>query len=202
MQKVLVANRGEVAVRILRACRELGLEAVAVHSSADEHAPHVRNADEAVWIGKPAARDSYLNVDAIIEAARRTGADAVHPGYGFLAENARFARLCEAAGLVWVGPSPEAIDRTGDKAVAREFAREAGVRVVPGTTGTVGLEEGVAVAEKIGFPTMLKAVAGGGGTGIRIARDAAELRDQFTTAAREARAAFGDAGLYIEKLIT
>jgi acetyl-CoA carboxylase, biotin carboxylase subunit len=201
MEKVLIANRGEVALRIVRACRELDLGSVAVYSSADETALHVRKADEAVCIGKPAARHSYLNVDALIDAARQTGADAVHPGYGFLAENAGFARLCEAAGLVWVGPAAEAIDKLGDKAVARELARAAGVPVVPGTAGTVGPEEAISVAEAIGYPVMVKAAGGGGGKGIRIASDADELREGVTAAAREAQAAFGNPTLYVEKLI-
>src|SRR5215211_1204330 len=201
LRKVLIVNRGEVAVRIARACRELGLGTVAVYSSADDSAHHARYADDAVWIGKPSARDSYLNPAAIIDAAQQTSADAVHPGYGFLADNADFAEMCEAAGLAWVGPSPEAIARAGDKAVARELAREAGILIVPGTIGTVRVDEGLAVAEEIGFPTMVKAAAGGGGTGIRVARNAHELREEFTAAAREARAAFGNAGLYVEKLI-
>ena len=157
MEKVLIANRGEVALRIVRACRELDLASVAVYSSADETALHVRKADEAVCIGKPAARHSYLNVDALIDAARQTGADAVHPGYGFLAENAGFARLCQAAGLDWIGPPSEAIDKLGDKAVARELARADGVPVVPGTAGTVGLEDAISVAEEIGYPVLFKA---------------------------------------------
>jgi acetyl-CoA carboxylase, biotin carboxylase subunit len=201
VRKVLIANRGEVAMRVVRACQELGLDSVAVHSSADEKALHVRGADEAVCVGKPAARDSYLNVDALIEAARRTGADAVHPGYGFLAENAGFARRCRAAQLVWVGPSPEAIDQMGDKAVARELARVAGVPVVPGSTGAVTLEEALGVADRIGYPVMLKAAGGGGGRGIRIASTADELRAGLSAAAGEARAAFGNGALYIEKLI-
>jgi acetyl-CoA carboxylase biotin carboxylase subunit len=201
MQKVLIANRGEVALRVIRACRELGLDTVAVYSTADETARHVRVADEAVCIGKPAARDSYLNVDALVEAARRTDADAVHPGYGFLAENARFARACEEAGLTWVGPSPAAIEKMGDKAVARELARSAGVPVVPGTSGTITLEAALRTAEDVGYPVMVKASAGGGGRGIRIANDADELRDGVAGAAREAQAAFGDESLYLEKLI-
>ena len=201
MQKILVANRGEVALRVIRACRELGLETVAVYSTADETARHVRVADEAVCIGKPAARDSYLNVEALVGAAQRTGADAVHPGYGFLAENARFARACEAAGLTWIGPSPAAIDQMGDKAVARELARSAGVPVVPGTAGRLTLEEALQTAEDVGYPVMVKAAAGGGGRGIRVAHDPDELRDCVVAAAREAHAAFGDESLYLEKLI-
>jgi acetyl-CoA carboxylase, biotin carboxylase subunit len=202
VRKVLIANRGEVALRVVRACRELGLHTVAVHSSVDEKALHVRMADEAVCVGNAAARDSYLNIDALIAAALRTGADAVHPGYGFLAENAGFARACRAAKLEWVGPSPEAIDKMGDKSVARELARLAGVPVVPGSIGTVAPEEALGVAKRIGYPVMLKAAGGGGGRGIRIARSTDELEAGVSAAAREARAAFGTEALYIERLIT
>jgi acetyl-CoA carboxylase, biotin carboxylase subunit len=201
MKKVLIANRGEVALRIVRACRELELESVAVYSTADESALHVRKADEAICIGKPAARHSYLNSQALIEAAKHSGADAVHPGYGFLAENAEFARLCGAAKLTWVGPPPDAIDTMGDKAAARKLASEAGVPVVPGTNGTVGSREALSVAEDIGYPMMIKAAAGGGGRGIRIANDADELVEGVAAAAREAEAAFGNPALYLEKLI-
>jgi len=198
---VVIANRGEIALRIVTACRELGLESVAVYSTADETALHVREADRAVCIGKPAARQSYLSIEALIEAARETGADAVHPGYGFLAENADFARACEAADLVWVGPSPDAIERMGDKAAARQLAREADVPVVPGTTGTVAPEEAASVAERLGYPVMVKAAGGGGGRGIRVARDPDELRDGVAEAAREAGAAFGNPALYVEKVV-
>ena len=201
MNKLLIANRGEIAVRVARACRELGLRTVAVHSSADERALHERRADEAVLIGDPPARHSYLNGDAILAAARRTGADAVHPGYGFLAENAGFARACVEAGLTWVGPPPEVIERMGDKAAAREAARAAGVPVVPGTDGTVEPDEAEAAAERIGFPLMIKAAGGGGGRGIRVAADAAALRSGLRDAADEAGAAFGDGRLYLERLI-
>jgi acetyl-CoA carboxylase biotin carboxylase subunit len=198
---VLIANRGEIALRVIRACRELELDTVAVYSSADETALHVRKADQSICIGKPAARHSYLNPQALIEAARESGADAVHPGYGFLAENADFARRCQAAGLIWVGPPPEAIDRMGDKAVARNLAMKAEVPVVPGSEGTVRPDEAASVAQDIGYPVMIKAAGGGGGRGIRIARDAHELQTGAGQAAREAEAAFGNPELYLEKLI-
>ncbi|MBV8987195.1 MAG: acetyl-CoA carboxylase biotin carboxylase subunit [Solirubrobacterales bacterium] len=199
--RVLVANRGEIALRVIRACRELELETVAVYSSADESALHVRKADEAICIGKASARHSYLNHDALINAAQESGADAVHPGYGFLSENAQFARRCEEAGLVWVGPPPAAIDQMGDKAAARKLAQEAGVPVVPGSEGTVSPADAVGVAEGIGYPVMIKAAGGGGGRGIRIARSTDELERGAKEAAREAEAAFGNPALYLEKLI-
>ena len=201
MNKLLVANRGEIAVRVIRACRELGLRTVAVHSTADERALHVRAADEAVLIGEAPARRSYLDGEALLAAAERTGADAVHPGYGFLAENAGFARACIEAGLAWVGPPPEVIERMGDKAAAREAARAADVPVVPGTDGTVEPEGAEAAAERLGFPLMIKAAGGGGGRGIRVATDAGELRAGVRDAADEAGAAFGDDRLYLERLI-
>ena len=201
MQKVLVANRGEIAVRVIRACRELGLASVAVFSTADEHALHVRLADEAVCIGPPHARESYLNAAAIIEAARKANADAVHPGYGFLAENAPFASACRDAGLVWVGPSPEAIEAMGDKARARQLAAGSGAPTIPGSDGTASLEEALEVAGTIGYPVLIKAAAGGGGRGIRAARDETELAELVTQAATEAEAAFGDSSLYLEKLL-
>ena len=201
MQKVLVANRGEIAVRVIRACRELGLASVAVFSTADEHALHVRLADEAVCIGPPHARESYLNAAAIVEAARKADADAVHPGYGFLAENAPFATACRDAGLVWVGPSPEAIEAMGDKARARQLAAGSGAPTIPGSDGTASLEEALEVAGTIGYPVLIKAAAGGGGRGIRTARDETELAELVTQAATEAEAAFGDSSLYLEKLL-
>ena len=201
MRKVLVANRGEIALRVIRACRELGLDVVAVYSTADRDSLHVRRADEAVCIGPPHARDSYLNVEALIGAAQQTGADAIHPGYGFLAENARFAATCEAAGLTFVGPSPEVIARMGDKAAARKLAGEASVPVVPGTDGIASLPSALETAGEIGYPVLVKAAAGGGGRGIRVARDSGELGDVVAEAAREAEAAFGDASFYVEKLL-
>jgi acetyl-CoA carboxylase biotin carboxylase subunit len=201
MQKVLVANRGEIALRVIRACRELGLQTVAVFSTADQDALHVRRADEAVCVGPPHARESYLNVSAILQAARQTGADAVHPGYGFLAENAVFAAACRDDGLVFVGPSPEAIETMGDKARARQLAASAGAPTIPGTEGKTSLEEAADVAAEIGYPVLIKAAAGGGGRGIRAARDEAELAEHVAQAAMEADAAFGDSSLYLEKLL-
>jgi acetyl-CoA carboxylase, biotin carboxylase subunit len=201
MRKVLVANRGEIARRVIRACRELDLTAVAVYSEADEEALHVREADEALPIGKAHARHSYLNVDVLIGAAREAGADAIHPGYGFLSESARFAAACDDAGIVFVGPSASAIAAMGDKAAARRLAREADVPVVPGGDASRDVEASLATAEEVGYPVLVKAAAGGGGRGIRVARDAGELRDGLQAAAREAEAAFGDPTLYIEKLV-
>jgi len=201
VRRVLIANRGEVAVRVIRACRELEIESVAVYSQADESALHVRQADHSINIGKAAARFSYLNPAVLIEAAQRSGADAVHPGYGFLSENAEFARRCHDAELIWVGPPAEAIELMGDKAAARKVAAQADVPIVPGTEGAVAPEQAFAAAERIGYPVMLKAAAGGGGKGIRVARDGDELKDCVTVAAREARAAFGDSALYLEKLL-
>jgi acetyl-CoA carboxylase biotin carboxylase subunit len=201
VQKVLVANRGEIALRVIRACRELDLATVAVYSTADEEALHVRRADEAVCIGPPHARDSYLNQTAILQAARQTAADAVHPGYGFLAENAAFAGACRDAGLIFVGPEPEAIEAMGNKAEARLLARSAGVPTIPGTDGTASVAEAVQAAAAIGYPVMVKAAAGGGGRGIRTARDEAELREVVGQAATEAGAAFGNDALYVEKLL-
>ena len=201
MQRVLIANRGEIALRAIRACRELGLDSVAVYSTADQEALHVRSADEAVCIGPPHARESYLNVAAILQAARQCGADAVYPGYGFLAENPVFAAACRDEGLVFVGPGTAAIEAMGDKAEARRVAMSAGVPTVPGTEGKTSLEEALEVAADIGYPVMVKAAAGGGGRGIRVARDEGDLADLVFQAAREADAAFGDGSLYLEKLL-
>jgi len=201
MDKVLIANRSEIAVRVLRACRELDLATVAVYSDADADALHVREADEAVRIGKPQAQDSYLNIERIIDAARETGAGAIHPGYGFVSENPRFAAACEEAGIAFVGPSASAIAAMGDKAAARRIAREADVPVVPGGEVSANGGDALRAAEEVSFPVLVKAAAGGGGRGIRVVREAGELDGALAAAAREAEAAFGDPTLYIEKLL-
>jgi acetyl-CoA carboxylase, biotin carboxylase subunit len=200
-EKVLVANRGEIALRVVRACQELGVASVAVYSDADESALHVRRADEAVRIGPPPAGKSYLDVDALIEAAKETDAEAVHPGYGFLAENAAFAAACRDAGLVFIGPSAEAIEKMGNKSAARRLAREAEVPVVPGSDDASSANEAAETAGGIGYPIMVKAAAGGGGRGIRVAEDEEGLRKAVQVARREAEAAFGDGTLYLEKLL-
>jgi acetyl-CoA carboxylase biotin carboxylase subunit len=200
-EKVLVANRGEIALRVVRACQELEVASVAVYSDADESALHVRRADEAVRIGPPPAGKSYLDVDALIEAAKETDAEAVHPGYGFLAENAAFAAACRDAGLVFIGPSAEAIEKMGNKSAARRLAREAEVPVVPGSDDASSANEAAETAGGIGYPIMVKAAAGGGGRGIRVAEDEEGLRKAVQVARREAEAAFGDGTLYLEKLL-
>ena len=202
IKKLLVANRGEIAVRIIRAARELGLKTVQVHSVADADSLAVRMADEAVNIGPPHAAKSYLNIEVILNAARATGADAVHPGYGFLAENATFADAVAAAGLAFIGPSGDAIRTMGDKVAARVAAMKAGVPCVPGSQGRIDdPDEARRVAQSIGFPVMIKAAAGGGGRGIRIAHSMEEFETLMPQASAEAKAAFGDGGLYLEKVI-
>ena len=202
MRRLLVANRGEIAVRVIRAATELGVETVAVYSEADAEAGHVGMATEAVPIGPPPATQSYLNMDAIVAAAHASGADAVHPGYGFLSENAGFAQRCIDEGIEFVGPAPKAISLMGDKAAARETAASAGVPVVPGTDGSVAsAAEAERAAERIGFPLLIKAAAGGGGRGIKIVHDAASLAGEMAMARTEARSAFGDDTVYLEKLI-
>jgi acetyl-CoA carboxylase, biotin carboxylase subunit len=200
--RVLVANRGEIAVRVIRALHELGIEAVAVYSTADEDALHVRLADRAVRIGPPPAAASYLSIPALVAAAETTGCEAVHPGYGFLAENADFVRACEDNGLVFIGPPADLMERMGDKARAKAEMRAAGVPLVPGTEGVAALEDALATAEQLGFPVLLKAAAGGGGKGVRVVTEAGELHDAYRRAAAEAQAAFGDGSLYVEKVIT
>lgn len=202
-KKILVANRGEIAVRILRACRELGVESVAVFSEADRQSLHVRYADEAYLLGPAPARDSYLRADKIIAIAKACGADAIHPGYGFLAEREDFAQACEEAGITFIGPRPSAIAAMGDKAVARATVTKAGVPIVPGTEGEGNLsdEELLHLAPKIGFPLLIKATAGGGGKGMRVVNNLEEMPVLLQSARREAEAAFGDGNVYLEKLI-
>ena len=200
--RVLVANRGEIALRVIRACREMGIETVAVYSDADATARHVRAADAAVRVGPPPAAESYLNIPALIAAARTSGADAVHPGYGFLSERAAFARACVEAGLIFIGPPADAIERMGSKIGARTLMEQAGVPVVPGRTPADQSDAGIAAAaDAIGFPVLVKASAGGGGKGMRAAHDAATLAEAIPSARREAQAAFGDGTLYVERLI-
>ena len=202
-KKILIANRGEIAVRIFRACRELGIKTVAIFSEADRRALHVRYADEAYLLGPSPARDSYLRGDKIIDIARKCSADAVHPGYGFLAERADFAAACVDAGLVFIGPNASSIAAMGDKAVARATVAKAGVTVVPGTEGERSLldEELLALAPQIGFPLIIKAVAGGGGKGMRDVRNLEEMPDLIQSARREAESSFGDGNVYLEKLV-
>lgn len=202
MKKLLVANRGEIAVRVFRAARESGVATVAIYSDADEHALHTRTADEAVHIGPSAATKSYLNVDAVLDAAKTSGADAVHPGYGFLSERGSFADAVVAAGLTWVGPSGDAIRQMGDKAQAIAEAKRAGVPTIPGSDGPVtSIDEAVAVASETGYPVAIKAAAGGGGRGIRVANSEVELIEQIPIAQAEAQAAFGDGSVYLERMV-
>jgi len=200
--KILIANRGEIALRVLRACKELGIPSVAVHSTADEDAMHVRLADESVCIGPPAARDSYLNVPALLAACEITGADAVHPGYGFLSENARFAEILAEHDIHFIGPKPTHIRLMGDKIEARRTAERLGMPVVPGSNGGLSSdEEAVSLAHAIGFPVLLKAAAGGGGRGMKVAHQPQDLVAALATARAEAKAAFGDDALYLEKYL-
>ena len=198
-RRLLIANRGEIALRVVRACRELGISPIAVHSDADVDALHVRAADRSERIGPPPATESYLSIPAVIDAARRAGADAIHPGYGFLSENAAFARAVEEAGLVFIGPPPSALESLGNKLAARRSAADVGVPIVPGTT--VALKDDSTDIEGIGYPVMLKAAAGGGGRGMRRVDDIADLADALAAAGREAAAAFGDGTIYVEKLV-
>ncbi|TBL79877.1 acetyl-CoA carboxylase biotin carboxylase subunit [Paenibacillus thalictri] len=202
-QKILIANRGEIAVRIIRACRELGIYTVAVYSEADREALHVRLADEAYCIGPFLSKDSYLNLTNIMSVATLTETDAIHPGYGFLAENADFAEICESCNVTFIGPSPEAISKMGDKAVAKQTMKDAGVPVIPGSDGLVeNLDDAIRLGREIGYPIIIKATAGGGGKGIRIADNEDMLISQITTAQQEAQKAFGNAGVYLEKYLT
>ena len=200
--KILIANRGEIALRVLRACKELGIPTVAVHSTADADAMHVRFADESVCIGPPAAKDSYLNIPAILAACEITGADAVHPGYGFLSENARFAEILAEHNVEFIGPKAEHIRLMGDKIEAKRTAKRLGIPVVPGSEGGVTSDtEAARIADEIGFPVLIKAAAGGGGRGMKVAREPGELSNALSTARSEAKAAFGDDAVYIEKYL-
>ncbi len=201
--KVLVANRGEIALRIIRSCKELGIKTVAVYSEADRRSLHVMLADEAICIGPPKASESYLNIPNIISAAELTKAEAIHPGYGFLAENAKFAEICENSGFVFIGPPPDIIRLMGDKNRARQTMKKAGLPVVPGSDLVLeDISEAKKVAQKIGYPVIIKAAAGGGGKGMRICRTPSDLEEMFPMAQNEAKSAFGDPSLYIEKYIT
>jgi acetyl-CoA carboxylase biotin carboxylase subunit len=201
-EKILIANRGEIALRVLRACKELGIQTVAVHSTADADAMHVRLADESVCIGPPAAKDSYLNVPSLLSACEITRADAVHPGYGFLSENARFAEILTEHGVHFIGPKPEHIRLMGDKIEAKRTAQKLGILVVPGSDGAIKSDQdALAVARDIGFPVLVKAAAGGGGRGMKVAETAADLPVALATARTEAKAAFGDDAVYLEKYL-
>jgi len=201
-KKILIANRGEIALRIIRACKEMGIKTVAVHSTADANSLHVRFADESVCIGPPKSSDSYLNVPSIISAAEITDTEAIHPGYGFLAENSSFAEICNSTGIRFIGPSPESIKQMGDKARARETAQKAGVPVLPGSKGVVTEESSaIEIARELGFPVIVKASAGGGGKGMRVVMEEAEFANAFVMAQTEALAAFGNADVYLEKYI-
>jgi len=202
-QKILIANRGEIAVRIIRACREMGILTVAVYSEADRDSLHVKLADEAYCIGPTPSKDSYLNLTNIMSVATLTECDAIHPGYGFLAENADFAEICESCNITFIGPSPEAISKMGDKAVAKLTMQQANVPIIPGSDGLIeDIDEAIMIARDIGYPVIIKATAGGGGKGIRIAEDETNLISQITTAQQEAEKAFGNGGVYLEKYLT
>lgn len=201
--KILIANRGEIALRIIRSCKEMGIRTVAVYSEADADSLHVRFADEDVCIGPANSAESYLNIHNIITAAEVTDAEAIHPGYGFLSENAQFARVCRQCRITFIGPPPEAIERMGDKAEAKRTARAAGVPVIPGSDGPVlSIDDGIAAAEKVGFPVLVKASAGGGGRGMRLVQTPAEFEQNFRAASAEAQKAFGNGELYVEKCLT
>lgn len=202
MKKILIANRGEIAIRVIRACQEMGIATVAVYSEGDKEALHAQLADEAYCIGPTLSKDSYLNFTNVITVAKLTSCDGIHPGYGFLAENAAFAKLCEEVGIKFIGPSSEAIELMGTKDVARETMKKAGVPVVPGSTGLIqDVEDGLRIADEIGYPVIIKATAGGGGRGIRVARSKEELIKGIQITQKEAEAAFGNPGLYLEKFI-
>lgn len=201
-KKILIANRGEIALRVIRTCKEMGIKTVAIYSTVDADSLHVRFADEAVCVGPAASKDSYLNIPNIMAAVEITDADAVHPGYGFLAENAEFAEICGQTGVKFIGPKPDQISKMGDKITAKETMIAAGVPVVPGSEGLIkNIEEAYTIAEEVGYPIMLKATAGGGGKGMRIVRTVEDLEKSFNSAQNEARSAFGNDGMYIEKFV-
>ncbi|MBI4031106.1 MAG: acetyl-CoA carboxylase biotin carboxylase subunit [Proteobacteria bacterium] len=201
-KKILIANRGEIALRIIRACREMGIETVVVHSTADANAMAVRLADESVCIGPPQSKQSYLNIPAILSAATVTGADAIHPGYGFLSENEQFARMVGEHGFAFIGPKPEHIAAMGDKVVAKQTVRDLGLPVVPGSDGAVtSVEDAVKFGDKAGYPVLIKAASGGGGRGMKVVRKKEEMKEQYSTARSEAKANFGDDTVYIEKYL-
>ena len=202
VSKVLIANRGEIALRVIRACQEMGIATVAVHSTADEKAMHVRLADESVCLGPPAAKDSYLNIAAIVSACEITGADAVHPGYGFLSENAKFVDVLDAHNITFIGPTGDHIRLMGDKITAKDKVKELGIPVVPGSDGEVlTADDAIKVGREIGYPVLVKASSGGGGRGMKVAKSDAEMKEAFSTARSEAKAAFGDDAVYIEKFL-
>jgi len=201
-KKILIANRGEIALRVIRTCREMGIKTVAVYSTADSESLHVRFADEAVCIGPPSSAESYLSIPRIMAAVEITNADAIHPGYGFLAENADFAEVCTEYGIKFIGPTAEHIRKMGDKITAKETMIKAGVPVIPGSDGLIrDIKQGIKIAKEIGYPVILKATAGGGGKGMRVAREEEEMEDQWNKARQEAKAAFGNDGIYVEKFI-
>lgn len=200
--KILIANRGEIALRIIRTCKEMGIKTVAIYSKADAESLHVRFADEAVCIGPPASSESYLNIPRIMAAVEITNADAVHPGYGFLAENANFSEICKQSGVKFIGPTAEMISKMGDKVTAKDTMIKAGVPVVPGSEGLLkDVKQGTKIAKQIGYPVMLKATAGGGGKGMRIVQNEGEFEDAWNSARKEAKAAFGNDGIYVEKFV-
>ena len=201
-KKILIANRGEIALRVIRTCKEMGIKTVAVYSTADKESLHVKFADEAVCIGPPVSKESYLHIPRIIAAAEITNADAIHPGYGFLSEKAEFSSICQEYGIKFIGPSPEAINAMGDKATAKATMKAAGVPTIPGSEGLLGsLEEGMSLAKEIGYPVILKATAGGGGKGMRVVKEEKEFQKAWEDAKRESGAAFGNDGLYLEKFV-
>lgn len=202
MNKILIANRGEIAVRIIRACKEMNIKTVAVYSEIDKDALHTRLADEAICIGPAAANKSYLNIKNIIQAAYVTKADSIHPGFGFLSENSKFAKICEESNIKFIGPKSEVIDLLGNKSNAKEMMKKAGVPVIPGSNGSVkSLKDAICIAEEIGYPIILKAAAGGGGKGIRIANSSDEVEKQYEIVKQEAKNSFNDDEIYIEKFI-